>query len=217
MAYQPQDYAGRISLAQKVISAWRENYPQQQFSFCNISDLETMTNELSISFAARNNAVSSLTINSKKLSSTNKKINAAVTILKSYLKDEYGDDASSYYTAYGLVTNYRQRYLLPTDNDERSLKLIELVDKLSQAGNPIANNKKGLAYWQDLKLEHTAGWTNGSSLRSNKSLNVGNTQRLHKEIGQILTKIPTAIKLESTKAELPTKLRSFGFHSETFK
>jgi hypothetical protein len=217
MAYQPKDYAGRISLAQKVISAWRENHPRQQFSFCNISDLETMTNELSISFTAQNNAVSSLTINSKKLSSTNKKINAAVTILKSYLKDEYGKDASSYYTAYGLVINSRQMFVLPTDNDQRNVKLTELVDKLSQAGDPIANNKKGLAYWDALKLEHTEGWTNSSALRSNKSLNVGKTQRLHKEIGQILNKIPTAIKLESTAAELPTKLRSFGFHSETFK
>lgn len=217
MAYQPQDYAGRISLAQKVISAWRENYPQQQFSFCSISDLETMTNELAVSFAARNNSESSLRINSKKLSSTNKKINAAVSILKTYLKDEYGDDANSYYTAYGLVINKSQRFTLPPDNDQRNVKLTELVDKLSQAGNPIANNKKGLAYWDALKLEHTESWANGSSLRSNKSLNVGNTKRLHKEIGQILTKIPAAIKLESTKAELPTKLRSFGFHSETFK
>jgi hypothetical protein len=217
MAYQPKDYAGRIGLAQKVISAWRENHPQQQFSICNISDLELMTAELSANYSARNTDSSKLTVNSSKLVKLNKKINASVTVLKNYLKDEYGEDSESYYTSYGLVLDTRGNYCLPIDNDNRNIKINELVAKLSQAGDPIANNKKGLAHWDAIKLEHNLLWSKSSTLRSSRSLNVGKAQQLHNKVGKILSKIAAMLKLESTKEELPSKLRSFGFHSETFK
>lgn len=216
MTNRPTDYINRAALAVNVATKWGSSYPTYNVNFT------TQTNFLTKAQALQAKSTQNATHDAVKKDNTNalkevrKQIRANTTRLKNYIKDEYEENADAMYSAYGLE-KIKNNFIFPTDGDRLSQRLSMLLVKLQEPNNPIANRKQGLTYWQNLITEHDTLWAASKNMKMDKSNLVIECRDLHKEIGDILSRLYRQIALDYPRDQVALIRRNFGYLNETYK
>ena len=148
------------------------------------------------------------------LKSANADITKYSKFIKTYLQEEYDDNAKTYYAGYGIIT-FGKSHTIPTDNDHRMRSLDTLVAELAKTNNPLQDKKYGLAFWTDLRDRHRLNWTNKKTYDGDRSINSNSLTTAKKEAVSYQTRLRASIKIMYPD-NYKSILRDFGFQSEKY-
>jgi dTDP-4-amino-4,6-dideoxygalactose transaminase len=216
MATRPNDYINRAQLGISVAQNWQQNYAAYNVNFTNKAAFLALAQSFYNKSNQNANQDALKKDNTENLKSISNEIIKSSARLKEYIRDAYSTNTDAMYAAYGFE-KIGNGYTLPRDNDRLMQRLTMLLAKIQEAGNPIASRNQGLAYWQDLIARHVTEWTTSKNMKGQKATLSQECKELHKEVGNILSKIYRQIALDYPRDQVASVRRSFGFLNETYK
>ena len=215
MAKIPTNYADRAQLGMKVARNWQNNFPSYTTKFTTFADLLQLSQNLADEASKSKQAQGKKRVNTVKLQTLNKTIDDSLAKLKSNIQHATDTTDSTYFGMYG-IQKIRTTYMFPRDNDSRIEALEQLVAKLREPNDIVAQEAQGLAFWESLAAQHKAEWEQGGDINSDKSTASGGAKNYFKDCGNLLTKLQAQIRIDFNASQLPTVLRAFGFQQESY-
>jgi hypothetical protein len=148
-----------------------------------------------------------------KLKLLDKEINRRLERIKTYLAAKYSDgDVAMYYAAFGMI-NYKSRYILPNDRDDRLEALKNLIKSITTHG--FQDKEFGLAYWTGIHDNYETLWAKAKAIDGKISKLSGQKNKLKTEIKTALNALINVLKANYPKT-YKSVLRSWGFQKEKY-
>ncbi len=210
----PTDLLNTAQVDITSANAWADKYPNFEPGFIAQADYllhHTTMRDTIMQQVATN---SSRTQAVAGLKEANSDIAKYIKFVKSYLEEAYGDNAKTYYSAYGIVA-IGKSYNIPTDNDHRMRSLDTLVAELGKASSPLKTKKYGLTYWTALRDKHRLNWTNLKKYDGDRSVNSDSLKTAKKEALSYQSRLRASIKIHYP-LNYKSIYRDFGFQNEKF-
>lgn len=210
----PTDLLNIAELGITSGNAWNSKYPSLNAGF--ISQADYLQHHIDM----RDAILTQITTNDERkqvilgLKEANTDITKYAKFLKTYLEEEYDNDAKTYYSGYGIVLTGKN-YAIPKDNDHRMRSLDTLITELSKTGNPLKNKKYGLVFWTSLRDKHRTNWTNLKIYDGDRSMNSNTLQTAKKEALSYQGRLRNIIKIMHP-TNYKSVYRDFGFQSEKY-
>jgi len=214
----PTQQANAALLSLEVGRRWANNHPQWQVPFADAVLMQREGQILKDMLQRVDSNETSKKRNTLDLEASNKRINAAITKLKGYIRTEYDSTKGwdEYFKEYGLTPNKSGTYMLIADNALRQVALQKLIAKLQEANNPFANRTLGLLQWQDLQQQHARLWETSNDLRADRSLLTPQISEQYDKLQVLFDKMLKYIDLSLNKEQAVGLKRSLGFLKESF-
>ena len=210
----PTDFLNIAELGITSGTAWSSKYASFNAGFITksayLAHHVTMRDTI-LSQIATNDARSQAVL---ALKESNLSITKHTKFLKSYLAEEYDNNAKTYYAGYGIITNGKL-HTIPTDNDHRMRSLDTLVAELDKPNCPLQDKKFGLAFWTALRDTHRANWTAMKTYDGDRSINSDNLKTAKKQAMSYQSRLKASIKINYPD-NYKAVYRDFGFQTEKY-
>jgi hypothetical protein len=216
---RPSDYVNSAALCVNVALNWRTRFSTYEVKFANFTDFETEANAFKAKALVNASQDSTNSNAVALLKTTNKTINESVKVLRKYIVAEYPllKNVNTHLLNYGLETNSRGTYEIPSDNDRRVQRITILVNKMSEPNNPFAQKDFGLTHWQQLQTDQKTAWETSLEGKGDKTTHSRETKAYFDTLNEVLRKLSLQIKIDFPKADHKKIMREFGFLNETYK
>lgn len=212
-------------LAITIIPHWRGS--GLNLLWISVADFEVKAQEFATELKTRTDEGGSRSPLVKRLKDLDKKINAHISYIKTYLVAQYGkENASSYYVQFGLerkrssYTNNsngteqsKTSYQLPTDRNLRLTALQQTVQAMQQHG--FTSQTYGYTFWNDIYTEYeqlTRGIVDSASAISSA---VSNKNRCREMIVKTLNALLSLLKANYPD-DYKAMYRTWGFQKEKY-
>jgi hypothetical protein len=211
----PTDQVNIAATSRLVSEIWTTKYPNFNIVATNLANFTTLATRFGQNVTAKSQLLGKRKVLSQSLVTLNKEMDAKVKYLKSYLKEEFGEEAArSYYASFGLVSEGKSEKL-PSDRDRRVMSLKAIVSEIG--GNVALSNKKyGLTYWTTQLNELETQWQAAKNMDSDLSAYTDILRTDQAELKVLLLKIKQQLKLNSGNTYKQV-WREWGFQTEKYK
>ncbi len=203
----PRKDADVETLATAAATQWK-TLPQLTLLWTTQAKFDTLAKSFASTLSARLQAGGSRPAKTVTLKTVNANINAAVTVVKSYIIKKFETETAALpqYARYGMVK--QGAYKLPRDNDDRK-KALQLM-KAAIAEDGFATEKYGTAFWEAAIADFDTATGSTAKAAKDISKEVSGKNELRTAIELHLEAI-----INLVKANYPTtwqsELRNWGF------
>ena len=188
---------------------WLLKYPNLITSFTTANDYLGFHQNYRALVLQQNNMISERMQITNELDAINTEIRTSIKFVKGYLAEFYGNNAKSYYLAYGLVFE-NNKHIIAKDNDKRMLALDILVKALQDSSNLLSSQKYGLSYWSAIQVQHRAVWTAAKTLDGTISINSANLKQMKGQAIVLQKSLRAQIRVDFA-TNYKSVIRDFGF------
>ena len=215
----PRGYVNVAALAQCVAENWLLNHPNYVVNFVDPQDLGHRAQVFRSKIIQNKQQTQTKKGNTGALEEVNARIDESVSFLKKYIKRRFASEGnlSKHYSDYGMeVIGKKNRIGIAGDNDNRSVALEILVDKLQEPNNPFANSDFGLSHWLTLQQDHQREWLASRKLKGEKSVFANETKALYQDTRLLLDRLALRIRTDFPVGQHKEVLRQMGFLAEVY-
>ena len=211
----PASQINLASVARYVAEQWANKFSSFTTTFLTLTELQSIGTRFHQAVSTKSALLGKRKILTKELNVLCSAMDKNTTILKSYLKEEFGTElAKSYYTSFGLSTDSKKS-ILPSDRDKRILALQNIVNAMT-THTALGSRKYGLLYWTEQLNTLQTQWQTAKQTDSELSALTETIRTDYPILRLYLTKIKQQIKLNNGST-YKQSWRDWGFQTEKYK
>lgn len=194
------------NLCTAVSDKW-ESIPALTLLFITQPQFKTKALLFNTTLASRQQAGGDRSPITVQLDNNDAVIDKGISGIKTYLKDKYEGDATSYYSQFGIEKK-GAAYKFPIDRNKRKDLLDIIIAAIASEG--FGAKKYGTAFWTQMKTDYTTQLKKANTTDSKVSSSVGSKNTLKDELTEALESVIHLIKANYPKT-WEAELRNWGF------